>query len=96
MLAPPRSPKDGDKVRAETIARRLAICRIVVLVGEKMTVYLISLAQSIENGEDDVLELIHRIERIIVHPTGSGDGDAGRDAGALACARASERIHCRS
>ncbi|WP_426419515.1 hypothetical protein [Bradyrhizobium genosp. A] len=35
---------DGDKVRAETIARRLAICRIVVFVGEKMTVYLISLA----------------------------------------------------
>lgn len=44
VLAPPRSPKDGDKVRAETIARRLAICRFVVLVGEKMTVYLISLA----------------------------------------------------
>lgn len=37
-------------------------------------------AQSLENGEDDVLELIHRIERIIVHPTGSGDGDAGRGA----------------
>lgn len=36
--------------------------------------------QPLENGEDDVLELIHRIERIIVHPTGSGDGDAGRDA----------------
>lgn len=25
-------------------------------------------AQPFENGEDDVLELIHRIERIIVHP----------------------------
>ena len=25
-------------------------------------------AQPIENGEDGVLELIHRIERIIVHP----------------------------
>lgn len=37
-------------------------------------------AQPLENGEDDVLELIHRIERIIVHPAGSGDGDAGRDA----------------
>lgn len=37
-------------------------------------------AQPLENGEDDVLELIHRIERIIVHPTGSGDGDAGRGA----------------
>lgn len=44
LLAPPRSPQDGDKVRAETIARRLAICRIVVFVGEKMTLYLISLA----------------------------------------------------
>lgn len=32
--------------------------------------------QSLENGEDDVLELIHRIERIIVHPGSSGDGDA--------------------
>jgi hypothetical protein len=34
----------GDKVRAETIARRLAICRTVISVGEAMTVYLISLA----------------------------------------------------
>jgi hypothetical protein len=29
-------------------------------------------AQPIENGEDGVLELIHRIERIIVHPTKAG------------------------
>ena len=29
-------------------------------------------AQPIENGEDGVLELIHRIERIIVHPEKSG------------------------
>jgi hypothetical protein len=28
--------------------------------------------QPIENGEDGVLELIHRIERIIVHPEKSG------------------------
>ncbi|MDN5004626.1 hypothetical protein ACFQZO_27635 [Bradyrhizobium sp. GCM10027634] len=44
LLAPPRSPQDGDKVRAETIARRIAICRTVVSVGGRMTVYLISLA----------------------------------------------------
>ena len=31
-------------------------------------------AQPLENGEDDVLELINRIERIIVHPTKS-DGE---------------------
>ena len=31
-------------------------------------------AQPIENGEDGVLELIHRIERIIVHPEKS-DGE---------------------
>ncbi|WP_426408316.1 hypothetical protein [Bradyrhizobium ganzhouense] len=37
-------PGSGDKVRAETIARRLAICRTVAFVGETMTVYLISLA----------------------------------------------------
>jgi len=41
---PPRSPQDGDKVRAETIAPRVAICRTVVFGGENMTVYLISLA----------------------------------------------------
>jgi hypothetical protein len=28
-------------------------------------------AQSLENGEDGALELIHRIERIIVHPENS-------------------------
>jgi hypothetical protein len=44
LLAPPRSPQDGDKVRAETIARRRAICRTLASVGETMTVYLISLA----------------------------------------------------
>ncbi|MBC9876356.1 hypothetical protein G8O24_03230 [Bradyrhizobium sp. INPA01-394B] len=44
LLAPPRSPRDGDKVRAETIAHRAAICRNVVFVGGTMTVYLISLA----------------------------------------------------
>ncbi len=37
-------------------------------------------AQPIENGEDDVLELIHRIERIIVHPESTGAGDVGTDA----------------
>jgi len=58
LLAPPRSPQDGDKVRAETIARCAAICRTVaflllfracsfspvVSLGGTMTVYLISLA----------------------------------------------------
>lgn len=33
-------------------------------------------AQPLENGEDDVLELIHRIERIIVHPEKSDSEDA--------------------
>jgi hypothetical protein len=37
-------------------------------------------AQPIENGEDGVLELIHRIERIIVYPGSPGGGAAGRDA----------------
>jgi hypothetical protein len=37
-------------------------------------------AQPIENGDDGVLELIHRIERIIVYPAGSGGGAAGCDA----------------
>lgn len=36
-------------------------------------------AQPIENGEDGALQLIHRIERIIVHP-GSVGSDARRDA----------------
>lgn len=36
-------------------------------------------AQPIENGEDDVLELIHRIERIIVHPERAGPGESGSD-----------------
>ncbi|MDA9499886.1 hypothetical protein [Bradyrhizobium sp. CCBAU 11357] len=33
-------------------------------------------AQKLEGGEDGVLELIHRIERIIVHPGSSNSGDA--------------------
>jgi hypothetical protein len=33
-------------------------------------------AQPIENGEDGVLELIHRIERIIVHPEKSDGGES--------------------
>jgi hypothetical protein len=37
-------------------------------------------AQPIENGEDGVLELIHRIERIIVYPGSSGGGDVAPDA----------------
>lgn len=37
-------------------------------------------AQPVENGEDGVLELIHRIERIIVHPGSSNGGDAVHDA----------------
>ena len=37
-------------------------------------------AQPVENGEDGVLELIHRIERIIVHPGSSNGVDAGPDA----------------
>jgi hypothetical protein len=37
-------------------------------------------AQPIENGEDGVLELIHRIERIIVHPESTGAGEPGTDA----------------
>ena len=36
-------------------------------------------AQPIENGEDGALALIHRIERVIVHP-GSASSDARRDA----------------
>jgi hypothetical protein len=35
-------------------------------------------AQPIENGEDGALELIHRIERVIVHPDSSA-GEARRD-----------------
>ncbi len=33
-------------------------------------------AQPIENGEDGVLELIHRIERIIVHPEKPNGGES--------------------
>lgn len=37
-------------------------------------------AQPLENGGDGALQLIHRIERIIVHPERSGDGDICHDA----------------
>ncbi|MBC9876355.1 hypothetical protein G8O24_03225 [Bradyrhizobium sp. INPA01-394B] len=36
-------------------------------------------AQPIENGEDGLLELVHRIERIIVHPEKSGVSESGAD-----------------
>ncbi|WP_425249005.1 hypothetical protein [Bradyrhizobium huanghuaihaiense] len=36
-------------------------------------------AQPVEDGEDGVLELIQRIERIIVHPARPGGGDAVHD-----------------
>ncbi|MCS3726501.1 hypothetical protein [Bradyrhizobium betae] len=36
--------------------------------------------QPVENGEDGVLELIHRIERIIVRPGETSGGDVGHDA----------------
>jgi len=36
-------------------------------------------AQPIENGEHGVLELIHRIERIIVYPESAGGGDVAPD-----------------
>ncbi|BAM88391.1 hypothetical protein S58_23850 [Bradyrhizobium oligotrophicum S58] len=29
--------------------------------------------QALENGEDGALELIHRIERVIVHPDGADE-----------------------
>ncbi|MFT4120433.1 hypothetical protein [Bradyrhizobium sp.] len=37
-------------------------------------------AQPIENGDDMALELIHRIERIIVHPASASGTDTGHDA----------------
>ena len=37
-------------------------------------------AQPIENGEDGALELIHRIERIIVHPESADAGNSCLDA----------------
>ena len=37
-------------------------------------------AQPLENGGDGPLQLIHRIERIIVHPESSSDGDICHDA----------------
>jgi len=36
-------------------------------------------AQPVENGESGVLELIHRIERIIVYPASAGDDAAEPD-----------------
>ena len=36
--------------------------------------------QPVENSDDGVLELIHRIERIIVHPGGANSGDGVHDA----------------
>ncbi|SFP67239.1 hypothetical protein SAMN05216330_10979 [Bradyrhizobium sp. Ghvi] len=35
--------------------------------------------QPIENGEDGVLELTHRIERIIVHPDRAGGAESSAD-----------------
>ncbi|KGJ66563.1 hypothetical protein BJA5080_03183 [Bradyrhizobium diazoefficiens SEMIA 5080] len=37
-------------------------------------------AQPVENGEDGMLELIQRIERVIVHPASSSSADAVHDA----------------
>ena len=37
-------------------------------------------AQPIENGEDGALQLIHRIERIIVHPESADAGNSCLDA----------------
>ncbi|MDH2341691.1 hypothetical protein [Bradyrhizobium sp. SSUT77] len=37
-------------------------------------------AQPVENGEDGTLELIHQIQRVIVHPESASSGDAGKDA----------------
>lgn len=36
-------------------------------------------AQPLENGDDGVLELIHRIERIIVYPQGTGGDNVASD-----------------
>jgi hypothetical protein len=33
-------------------------------------------AQALENGNDSALELIHKIERVIVHPENPGSEDA--------------------
>ncbi|GLH77507.1 hypothetical protein SSBR45G_24150 [Bradyrhizobium sp. SSBR45G] len=35
--------------------------------------------QALENGEDGALELIHRIERVIVHPEGRDDEPEQQD-----------------
>ncbi|MBR0741489.1 hypothetical protein JQ581_31605 [Bradyrhizobium liaoningense] len=33
-------------------------------------------AQPVGNGEDQPLELVHRVERVIVHPDDAGNADA--------------------
>ena len=37
-------------------------------------------AQPVENGEDQPLELVHRVERVIVHPDDAGNADAEPEA----------------
>lgn len=37
-------------------------------------------AQPIESGADGAMELIHRVERVIVHPESASSGDAIADA----------------
>ncbi|MFK4505940.1 hypothetical protein [Bradyrhizobium daqingense] len=37
-------------------------------------------AQPVENGEDHPLELVHRVERVIVHPKDAGHAEAENEA----------------
>ncbi|MEZ2146465.1 hypothetical protein AAE026_29885 [Bradyrhizobium sp. DN5] len=37
-------------------------------------------AQPVENGDDLPLELVHRVERVIVHPKDASDADVEREA----------------
>ena len=37
-------------------------------------------AQPVENGEDQPLELVHRVERVIVHPKDGSDTEAENEA----------------
>jgi hypothetical protein len=37
-------------------------------------------AQPVENGEDQPLELVHRVERVIVHPKDTGETEAENEA----------------
>jgi hypothetical protein len=37
-------------------------------------------AQPLDHGDDGAVQVIHRIERIIVHPESSSSGDARHDA----------------